>query len=189
MEFPGWAGLQGLGRATANIPAGTDLLTDSSFEGLQKEHLTLDVHRNLPPPLFKALNRLEGGSQELRHLLLGLLQFLPQRMKFFVVHGPHSFKGTVSRDREKFQLTSYTTTCYLDNIHYFKPPKIYDRRGRLRDASLFLPREGPRARKKIFLLPFDLSGVERPYSGVPPRPLKSLESSRWTLDEGSIISV
>ena len=93
LEFPGRTGLPGLGRAVANVPAGTNAFPTPSFESPQKKNLALDVHRNVPPPLFKALNRLQGRSQELRHLLLGLLKFFAQRMKFFVVHGFHSFGG------------------------------------------------------------------------------------------------
>ena len=91
MEFPGWTSLPGFGRTVANVPAGTNAFPTPSFESPQKKHLALDVHRNIPPPLFKALNRLKGCSQELRHLLLGLLKFLAQRMEFFVVHGYSSF--------------------------------------------------------------------------------------------------
>jgi len=86
IEFPGGTGLAGWKRAGPNIPAGTGIFPFSSLKGSQKEHLTLDVHRNFPPTLFKTLNRLERCSQELRHLLLSLLQFLPKRMELFTVH-------------------------------------------------------------------------------------------------------
>jgi hypothetical protein len=90
-EFPGWAGLSGLGHATSNLPAGSSIFITSIFHGRQKKQLPLNMHRNLPPSLFEALNRPERCSQELRHLLLGLLQFLPKRMELFVVHGCPSF--------------------------------------------------------------------------------------------------
>jgi len=95
IEFPGGTGLSGWKRAGPNIPAGTGVFPPSSLEGLQKKHLTLDVHRDFPPTLFKTLNRLERSSQELRHLLLGLLQFLPKRMELLPVHGYPSFAGEV----------------------------------------------------------------------------------------------
>jgi hypothetical protein len=40
--------------------------------GKKKERLPLHVDRDSPPPLFKALDRLEGGSKELCQFLLSL---------------------------------------------------------------------------------------------------------------------
>jgi hypothetical protein len=97
IEFPGGTGLAGWKRTAPNIPAEMGFFAPSSLEGLQKKHLTLDVHRNFPPTLFKTLNRLERCSQELRHLLLGLLQFLPKRMELLTVHGYPSFAEEVKK--------------------------------------------------------------------------------------------
>jgi hypothetical protein len=54
--------------------------------GKEKEHLPLHVDRDSSPPLFKALDRLEGGSKELRQLLLGLPQIGSDARKFALVH-------------------------------------------------------------------------------------------------------
>jgi hypothetical protein len=110
-EFPGWASLPGLGRAATNFPAGTGLLPGPLLQGLQKEQLPLDVPRHLPPTLLKALHGLKRGSQNLGHLLLGLLQFPPESLKLFAVHIYPSFGEKVKKfaRREKFYLTDYTT--------------------------------------------------------------------------------
>ncbi len=134
VEFPRWAALLGLGRAAPNVPAGTDLLTDPSSQGPQEEQLALHVDRHFPPTLLKALHGLKRCPQELRHLLLGLLHLLPQRMKFFIIHGSPSFGGYLSQDVKRFPLTIYTTMCYLDNV--FLNPRIpYGLLGQLRDLT------------------------------------------------------
>jgi hypothetical protein len=93
MKFPGWTGLPGLGRAAANIPAGTNVFPTPFLESPQKKHLALDVHRHFPPTLFKALNGLKRCPQELRHFLLGLLKFSTESLKLFIVHVHPSFWG------------------------------------------------------------------------------------------------
>ena len=127
IEFPGGTGLSGWKRAGPNIPAGTGVFPPSSLEGLQKKHLTLDVHRDFPPTLFKTLNRLERSSQELRHLLLGLLQFLPKRMELLTIHGYPSFGEKVKKiwSGKIFFLTDYTTLCYSGEsfFHSARNPK------------------------------------------------------------------
>jgi len=106
VEFPCGTGLPGLGRAAPNLPAGMDLLTDSSFEGLQEEHLTLNVRRYLPPALLEALNSLKRCSQKLPHLFLGLVKFFPESLKLFSVHFYSSFweKGKIFCSAENFLL-------------------------------------------------------------------------------------
>jgi len=55
------------------------------FGGQQKEQLPLNINGNFAPPLFKALDCLEGDSQEVGHLLLSLLESLPKQTEFFVI--------------------------------------------------------------------------------------------------------
>jgi hypothetical protein len=55
--------------------------------GKKKKALPLHVNGDSPPPLFKALDRLERGSKELRQLFLGLPQVSPYVGKFSVSHG------------------------------------------------------------------------------------------------------
>lgn len=92
-EFPGWAGFSGLGHATSNLPAGSSIFIASFFHGCQKKHLPLNMHRNLPPSLFEALNRPERYTEELGHLFLGFPKFLAKSIKFSGVHGDLSFRG------------------------------------------------------------------------------------------------
>jgi len=57
--------------------------------GDQEKHLPLRRRRNRPPALFVALNRLNGGSQQLGHLPLGLVQCISVMDEFFTVHGQY----------------------------------------------------------------------------------------------------
>ncbi len=100
-EFPGRAGFSGWGRATSNLPAGSSIFITSIFHSRQKKQLPLNVHRNLPPSLFEALNRPERYTEELGHLFLGLLQFLPKRMELFVIHGCPSFGKELKKMAEE----------------------------------------------------------------------------------------
>ena len=93
IEFPRGAGTPNLGRTAPNIPAATGLFADPSLEGLQKEALTLDVHRYFPPTLLETLHGLKRCPQELCHLLLGLLKFATESLKLFTVHFHPSFWG------------------------------------------------------------------------------------------------
>ncbi len=65
VEFPGRTVLPRLQRASSDIPAGTAALRLSPVQGEQKKDLPLDMHGNLPPSLFKALDRLERSAQKL----------------------------------------------------------------------------------------------------------------------------
>jgi len=87
LELPRWTGLAGLQGATPNLPAEPNISATPSLHRPQEKHLALDMYRNLPPSLFKALNGFERGPQELGQLLLGLSQFLTKRMKLFIIHG------------------------------------------------------------------------------------------------------
>ncbi len=92
-EFPGRAGFSGWGRATSNLPAGSSIFITSIFHSRQKKQLPLNVHRNLPPSLFEALNRPERYTEELGHLFLGFSKPLAKSIKFPGVHGRLSFRG------------------------------------------------------------------------------------------------
>ncbi len=85
-EFPGRTGFSGWGRATSNLPAGSSIFIASFFHGCQKKHLPLNMHRNLPPSLFEALNRPERYTEELGHLFLGFSKPLAKSLNFFRIH-------------------------------------------------------------------------------------------------------
>jgi hypothetical protein len=54
--------------------------------GQKKQDLSLHVHRDSPPPLFKALDRFERRSQKLGEFLLSLSQIGPDVGKFDITH-------------------------------------------------------------------------------------------------------
>lgn len=148
VEFPRWAGIPGLGRTAPNLPAGADLLHNPSFEGLQKENLTLDVHRHLPPTLLEALHCFKRCAQKLRHLFLGFPQLLPHRMKFFMIHRSLSSGGKPFPEKvEKYPLTIYTTTCYLYK-GFLKPQESIGCLADPGNVAYSYPGEGPKSRTK-----------------------------------------
>lgn len=100
-EFPGRTGFSGWGRATSNLPAGSSIFITSIFHGRQKKQLPLNMHRNLPPSLFEALNRPERYTEELGHLFLGFSKSLAKSIKFSGVHGYLSFRGFYSVNSPK----------------------------------------------------------------------------------------
>jgi hypothetical protein len=55
--------------------------------GNQEKPLPLHVGRHRSPALFVAVDRLNGGSEQLGHLPLGLVQCLSVMDEFFTVHG------------------------------------------------------------------------------------------------------
>jgi hypothetical protein len=63
------------------------------YHGGQEKHLPLRRRRNRPPALFVAVDSLNGGSQQLGHLPLGLVQCLSVMDEFFTVHG--LYQGSV----------------------------------------------------------------------------------------------
>jgi hypothetical protein len=86
IEFPGGTAPASLRRACLNIPARLDLIRLSPMQGEQKEYLPLDMHGDLPPSLFEALDRLERRPQKRRQLFLGPSEPLSGGLKFLVVH-------------------------------------------------------------------------------------------------------
>jgi len=57
--------------------------------GDQEKYLPLRRRWNRPPPLFVALDSLNGGSEQLAHLPLGLVQCISVMDEFFTVHGQY----------------------------------------------------------------------------------------------------
>lgn len=86
LKLPCRALLSGLHRASLNDPAGLLLLLSGILLGEEKQHLSLDIYWNVPPALLKALYGLEGGSEQIRHLLLGLPQAASYSTKFMSIH-------------------------------------------------------------------------------------------------------
>ena len=57
--------------------------------GDQEKHLPLHIGRHRSPALFVAVDSLNGGSEQLGHLPLGLVQCLSVMDEFFTVHGQY----------------------------------------------------------------------------------------------------
>jgi hypothetical protein len=73
-KFPGGTLFLLLRRAVFNSPAGFAAFAAAIFARQQKVHLPLNSRRYRPPALFIAVNGLQGGPQQLRHLFLGFVQ-------------------------------------------------------------------------------------------------------------------
>jgi hypothetical protein len=56
LKFPCRAILPGFNRTLLNGPTGLVVPAGSVFHGEEKQHLTLDMHGDVPPSLLKALN-------------------------------------------------------------------------------------------------------------------------------------
>lgn len=87
LEFPGRALFFLLGRTCFSIPARppfTDVFLQS---GNQKENLSFHMGRYGSPPLFIAVNGLDGNAKKLRHLPLCFSQLISELLKFFAGHG------------------------------------------------------------------------------------------------------
>jgi hypothetical protein len=87
LKFPRRAFFPVLQTTALHVPAGAEVLR-SFFQGQQKEQLPFHMGRYPAPPLLETLDRPEGNSQQLGHLLLRLLEPLAKQRKFFGVHGP-----------------------------------------------------------------------------------------------------
>lgn len=63
--------------------------------GEQEINLPFHMHRDRPPSLFVAVDRLDGRSQKLRHLSLGLLKASPGAGELRLFHGssPHRMRS------------------------------------------------------------------------------------------------
>jgi hypothetical protein len=91
LKFPGRAFLPVLQATALNLPARAEVL-HPFFHGQQEEHLPFHMGRHPAPPLVETLDRPEGNSQELGHLLLGFLQAPTKNRKFSGVHGSSSLE-------------------------------------------------------------------------------------------------
>jgi hypothetical protein len=85
LELPGRATLSRLRRALKYGPTFRSL-PGGFCVGEQEEELPFDVDGDLSPALLKALDGLEGGSQDLGQLLLGFSQLGPDIAEFIPVH-------------------------------------------------------------------------------------------------------
>jgi hypothetical protein len=89
-----------------DFPAGAIAFPSSSLHGHQEQHLTLDVHRNLPPSLLEALNGLERNSEEFCYLFLRLFKLVARGVEFLIVHVSPFFG-------EEQVIDKYTTLWYI----------------------------------------------------------------------------
>jgi len=89
LKFPGRTLFPLVTRTFFYNPAGLFEFIVLPYHGDQEKHLPLRRRRNRPPALFVALNRLNGGSQQLAHLPLGLVQCISVMEEFFTVHGQY----------------------------------------------------------------------------------------------------
>jgi len=74
LKFPRRAIFPGIHRALFYRPTWLLLLFPSRLLGEEKQHLSFDMHGNLPPPLLEALYGFEGGAKQFRHLALSFSQ-------------------------------------------------------------------------------------------------------------------
>jgi hypothetical protein len=85
-KFPGWTALPHFQIIAADLPTGSVGLTTFHFYGKEKQRLTFYLIRNISPSLLIALNRLEGSSKQLGHILLRFLKLLPEPVEFIFIH-------------------------------------------------------------------------------------------------------
>ncbi len=89
LKFPGWTLFPLVARAFFYNPARLFEFIVLPHHGDQKKHLPLHIGRHRSPALFVAVDSLNGGSEQLGHLLLGLVQCLSVMDEFFAVHGQY----------------------------------------------------------------------------------------------------
>jgi hypothetical protein len=81
LEFPGRALF--LHSAVFFFPAGRGDLVLSFMVTEKKKDLPLYMARDIPPPLFVAMNGFKGYSQQFSHFFLRFSQLFPGSCKFF----------------------------------------------------------------------------------------------------------
>ncbi len=89
LKFPGRTTFPLVARTFFNNPARLFGFIVLAHHGDQEKHLPFHMGRHRPPSLLVALDSLAGGSEQLGHLSLGLVQRISVMAKFFTVHGPY----------------------------------------------------------------------------------------------------
>jgi len=87
LKFPGRTLFPSVARTFFYNPARLFEFIVFPHPGDQEKHLPLHVGRHRSPALFVAVDSLNGGSEQLGHLPLGLVQCLSVMDEFFTVHG------------------------------------------------------------------------------------------------------
>ena len=87
LKFPGRTLFPSVARTFFYNPARLFEFIVLPHPGDQEKHLPLHVGRHRSPALFVAVDSLNGGSEQLGHLPLGLVQCLSVMDEFFTVHG------------------------------------------------------------------------------------------------------
>ena len=86
LKFPGRTSFPLVARTFFYNPARLFEFIFLPHHGDQKKHLSLHIGRHRSPPLFVAVDSLNGGSEKLAHLPLGLVQCISVMDEFFTVH-------------------------------------------------------------------------------------------------------
>jgi hypothetical protein len=86
LKFPCRALLPDLPGTSLHDPAWSGSFVLRRLERHKKKGLALDIHRDIPPSLLEALYGLEGGAQELGHLLLRFSEKMTDLGKLCLVH-------------------------------------------------------------------------------------------------------
>jgi hypothetical protein len=86
IKLPCGAVLSFIRGAIMRQPARLDLFGSVAFQSKNKEDLTLDMHKDFPPALFKALNGFCRNAHNLCHLVLRLPQIRASFCKLSLLH-------------------------------------------------------------------------------------------------------
>lgn len=80
-KFPRRAIFPHMLRTLSDAPARRGIVSRLAISRHQEKHLPLNMGRDVSPSLFIAVNGLDGGSKQLRHLPLGFFQLFPEKGK------------------------------------------------------------------------------------------------------------
>jgi len=86
VEFPRRAASSCLQGTLLYHPAGSAFLTRRLLQGEQEQELTLNMYRNVPPPLLKTLHCFYRVAQKPCQLALALSEITADVRKFFFLH-------------------------------------------------------------------------------------------------------
>ena len=100
LELPGRTLFLLVGGTLLYHPARFAAFTIFSQPGEKEKHLSFHRGRHWSPCLFVAVDSLYRGSEQLRHLLLGLVQFFTEMDELFTVHG--EFREPVTWTEKRF---------------------------------------------------------------------------------------